>query len=81
MYVHLGGEKVIRSKEIIAVFDISIEKSSKISKQFLTEAIQRKVVETIGEESAKSLVVTLDKVYYSPVSSVTLKKRIKQMNI
>jgi len=75
MYIHLGGEKIIRSAELVAIFDISIEQSSKLSKQFISHAIKSKTVETIGEEEAKSIVVTLEKIYYSPISSSTLKKR------
>lgn len=75
MYIHLGGEKIIRSSELVAIFDISIEKSSKISKQYVSYAQQHKHIEVIGEEEAKSIVVTKRKVYYSPISSATLKKR------
>ncbi|CAI6079378.1 hypothetical protein PAECIP112173_02648 [Paenibacillus sp. JJ-100] len=75
MYIHLGGEKIIRSSELVAIFDISIEKSSKISKQYVSHAEQEKAVEHIGEEEAKSIVVTKNIVYYSPISSATLKKR------
>jgi hypothetical protein len=77
MYIHLGGEKIIRSSELIAIFDISIEKSSKVSKQFMTHSQQDKKLERIGEEEAKSIVVTKNTVYYSPISSSTLKKRAK----
>ena len=38
MYIHLGGEKIIRASELVAIFDISIEQSSKLSKQFVTQA-------------------------------------------
>lgn len=75
MFIHLGGDKIIRSSELIAIFDLSIEQNSKISKQFVAEAVKEKRVEVIGEEESKSLVVTVDKVYYSPISSATLKKR------
>ncbi|WP_410512930.1 DUF370 domain-containing protein [Paenibacillus sp. BR2-3] len=77
MYIHLGGEKIIRSSELIAIFDISIEKSSKVSKQFVIQAQQDKKLERIGEEEAKSIVVTKNIVYYSPISSSTLNKRAK----
>ncbi|ALP36754.1 DUF370 domain-containing protein [Paenibacillus sp. 28ISP30-2] len=78
MYIHLGGEKIIRSSELVAIFDISIKKSSKISKQYVNHAQQQKHVEMIGEEEAKSIVVTQNTVYYSPISSTTLKKRANQ---
>ncbi|AOZ92849.1 extracellular matrix regulator RemB [Paenibacillus crassostreae] len=76
MYIHLGGERIIRSSELIAIFDISIEKSSKISKKFVNHVKEEKTLVNIGEEEPKSIVVTKDTVYYSPISSVTLKKRV-----
>lgn len=75
MYIHLGGEKVILSSELVAIFDISIEKSSKLSKQFVSHALKEKKVMRIGEEEPKSIVVTKNTVYYSPISSATLKKK------
>lgn len=75
MFIHLGGEKMIRAAEIIAIFDLSIDKNSKISKQFIEYASKTKKLETIGEEQSKSLIVTDHKLYYSPISSTTLKKR------
>jgi hypothetical protein len=78
MFIHLGGEKIIRGTELIAIFDVSIESSSKISKGFVNHALKEKQTESIGEEEPKSIVVTVDKVYYSPISSTTLKKRAQQ---
>lgn len=75
MYIHLGGEKIIRTSQLIAIFDISIEQSSKISKHFAVQALKNRKVETIGEEDPKSIVVADDRVYYSPISTSTLKKR------
>jgi hypothetical protein len=79
MFIHLGGEKIIRTIELIAIFDLSMEKTSKISKQFIINAEKEKKIEMIGEEESKSLVVTINKVYYSPISSSTLKKRANQL--
>ncbi|MCZ8517452.1 DUF370 domain-containing protein [Paenibacillus filicis] len=79
MFIHLGGEKIIRASELVAIFDLSIEKSSKISKQFINFATKDKKLEIIGDEESKSLVVTQSKVYYSPISSMTLKKRAHQL--
>jgi hypothetical protein len=77
MYIHLGGDKVIRSRELIAIFDISNDKPSQLPRMLLTHDNQEKKVERIGEEDAKSLVVTESRLYYSPISSATLKKRSK----
>ncbi len=78
MFIHLGGEKIIRASELIAIFDISIEQSSKISKQYAAYYHKQDKVEKIGEEDTKSLVVTTHQLYYSPISSTTLKKRANQ---
>jgi len=78
MFIHLGGEKMIRSSELVAILDLSIEKSSKISKSFITSAAKENRMEVIGEEESKSLVVTVTKLYYSPISPSTLKKRARQ---
>lgn len=75
MYVHIGGEKVVRSSELIAIFDISIENASNETQQFLNSAHKNKTTEVVSDEKPKSLVITNDKVYYSPISSSTLKKR------
>jgi len=75
VYIHLGGEKIIRTSQLVAIFDISIEQSSKLSRQFVVHAQKNKIVEAIGEDDHKSIVITENKVYYSPISTSTLKKR------
>jgi hypothetical protein len=80
MYIHLGGEKIIRTSQVVAIFDISIEHSSKLSRQFVAQAQKNRGVETIGEEEPKSIVVTDDRVYFSPISTSTLKKRAHQLD-
>lgn len=80
MYIHLGGEKIIRSRELIAIFDISNDKPSKsMPISFFTHDEQERIVEKIGEEEPKSLVVTENKLYYSPISSSTLKRRSRSL--
>ena len=81
MFIHLGGDKIIRSSELIAIFDLSIEENSKISKKFVHEAARENKVEVIGEEESKSMVVTMDKVYYSPISTSTLKMRSVSLQV
>ncbi|TJY41696.1 DUF370 domain-containing protein [Cohnella pontilimi] len=80
MYIHLGGEKIIRTSQLVAIFDVSIEQSSKLSRQFVAQAQKNRGVEAIGEEEPKSIVVTEDRVYYSPISTSTLKKRAHHMD-
>lgn len=70
---------MIRSSELIAIFDLSIEKTSKVSKAFIAYANKEHRIEVIGEEESKSLIVTLNKIYYSPISTSTLKKRARYL--
>jgi len=80
MYIHLGGEKVIRSRELIAIFDIGSDRPSTLPMELLTDSKREGKVEKIGDEDPKSLVVTETKLYYSPISSTTLKKRSKHFS-
>lgn len=77
MYIHLGGEKIVRSSQIVAIFDISVEQTSRLPGPFTQQAQNQYKTESIGEESPKSIVVTEDRVYYSPISTSTLKKKIR----
>lgn len=79
MYIHLGGDKIIRASEVVAIFDVSIEQVSRQTRQFIEHFRQAKRAETIGDEEPKSIVVTTDRVYYSPISSMTLKRRANQL--
>lgn len=75
MFIHLGGDTIIRVSEIIAIFDLSAQNSSKISEEFLSNGSNRGNIIYIDQDELKSFVLTNDKIYYSPISSSTLKKR------
>lgn len=76
VYIYLGGDKVIRSRELIAIFDMVSDKSAI---QTLVPSEGSLDIERIGTEAAKSLVVTEAKAYYSPISSSTLKRRARTL--
>lgn len=75
MYIHLGGETVIRARDVVAILDLSGEKSGGVA-FFLSGDNPLKDVQKVGEEESKSLVVTRAGHYLSPVKAATLKKRI-----
>jgi len=60
---------------------MSIERQAEDTGQFLEHCRSSKRMETIGDEQPKSIVVTTDKVYYSPVSSSTLKRRTTRLYV
>lgn len=79
MYIHLGGEKMIHCSELIAIFDISIKNLSQLSKQFCDHIQKSQKSETLGEET-KSMIITSEKIFYSPISPSTLKKKLTFFN-
>ncbi|MBE6728436.1 MAG: DUF370 domain-containing protein [Ruminococcaceae bacterium] len=81
MYLHLGNETIIRTKDIIGIFDLDSTTVSKRSRDYLTKAEKRKEAVTVSYELPKSFVVCAkknekkQKIYISQLSSSTLLKR------
>ncbi|GAA0377942.1 extracellular matrix regulator RemB [Bacillus horti] len=76
MYVHLGGDTVIRSADMITILDYNHIEQGKAMESFLTSFAQQKKLLWISEQTmTKSIVVTDQYVYGSPISSLTLLKR------
>lgn len=77
MYVDLGGDIVIRSRDLVAILDLSGEKAENAASFFPDEQPPGHIVK-IGDEETKSLVVTRNALYFSPVSAATLQKRLRR---
>lgn len=81
MYLHLGQDKVIRTCDIIGIFDLDNCTIAKGTKQYLARAQKEGRVVNITTELPKTFVVCGSKdqpqvtVYISQISSSTLKKR------
>lgn len=77
MFLHLGSELSVLKKNIIGIFDYDIVKKSKDTKEFLEIATNEGTINKIKDSTKnKSFVVTDEHVYLSPISSLTLEKRI-----
>ena len=79
MYIHLGGDYVVKEEEVIGIFDLDISTVSKHTRKFLnTKEKQKKVIYT-SLELPKSFILASngkeEKVYISQISSQTLEKR------
>ena len=61
MYLHLGNETIIRTKDIIGIFDLDSTTVSKRSRDYLTKAEKRKEAVTVSYELPKSFVVCAKK--------------------
>lgn len=75
MFIHLGGNRMISINEVIAIVDATVKKTSFTSSSFFINAKHHGWVETIASDEIKSYVITDYKIYASPISSLTLKKR------
>ena len=81
MFIHLGGDTVIRSKDVIVILSSDMKDSSKITREFLKEQRKdRSAIIEISKEIVKSIVVTKENIYLSPISSVTLKRRAQAVS-
>lgn len=80
MFIHIGGDTVVSTKEVISILDHQSVKASKISKRFIED--QKKVKRVVDNhlEETKSYIVTKDAIYCSPISSLTLKRRAQFVN-
>ncbi len=78
MLVHIGKEITVLGSEVIAIFDYRRSSEIKTSREFLRLAANNgNVVKLIDDgETPKSFVVTDHAVYLSPVSTVTLQRRV-----
>ena len=79
MYLHLGENTVVRTDNIIGIFDMDTSTISKWTKDYLSNATKNKRVINVSMELPKSFVVCNEnneiKVYVSQISSQTLMKR------
>ena len=79
MYVHVGGEYSISDRFIIGIFDLdSITPQQKDTVHFLSKAEKDGRIEYISEDIPRSVILTLDRVYISPISVATIRKRISE---
>lgn len=69
---------VIRAKEIVAIFSTEISDNSPDTVTYLKQAEAAGGVEVIDPEETKSVIITENRVYFSPVSPLTLKRRVLQ---
>ncbi len=75
LFIHLGGDVIIRSKDIIAILNRDVQELSSVTNLYLKAEEKRKAKTVISADYIKSIVVTNDEIYYSPVSSLTLNRR------
>lgn len=79
MYLHLGQYTVVRTSDIIGIFDLDNTTVSKKTRDFLAAAERDKKVVNVSEELPKSFIICKngeEKLYISLLSPNTLIKRL-----
>jgi extracellular matrix regulatory protein B len=79
MYIHIGEDINIRARDIISILDKESANNSPLVEEFISH--RKDKVINLSKNPFKSVIITFDNVYLSPISSGTLKKRSTQMNI
>lgn len=76
MFLHLGADVMVHKQDIVAILDLQTQLAHP-TRDFLRMVRNEGRLSTIIEEGERnrSFVITIDKVYISPISCSTLKKR------
>lgn len=75
MFLHVGSEIMVPIKQIVAIIDFRGTQTSPATREYLDVARTEKRLIDLSGGSPKSVIVTTNQVYLSPISSLTLKKR------
>ena len=79
MYIHIGGTTVLRTENIIGIFDLDNTTVSARTRNYLNRAEREGNVILVAEDLPKSFIVTQEdgqqRVYLSQLSTQTLLKR------
>jgi len=79
MYLHVGGDYLVRKDKIIGIFDIENTSIGKATREFFKQSEQNKKVINVSFDLPRSFILDNDdKIYISPISPQTLLKRMNQ---
>ena len=84
MYLHVGKEIILKTEDIIGIFDLDTATVSKRTRDYLSKAEKAGEVINVTTELPKSFIVCKEKkgkrIYISQISSSTLEKRSAYIN-
>ena len=72
MFIHIGENKVVRKKDIVAIFDMDSATVSSVTRKMLSVAQKEKRVIPLGYDLPRSFILMKDKTIY--LSSLIFKK-------
>lgn len=78
MFLYLGGDVTVKSKEVIGIFDIEECSVSRTTAEFLNFSQKKGRIVNVSDEMPKSFIVTDNKTYISNVSNRTIALRARE---
>ncbi len=79
MYIHVGATNSLPAADILAVLDmdqVTVDPESNPMHAWLAAMEEAMRVDILTEDVPRSLVITTTRIYLSPVSSATLRRRL-----
>jgi extracellular matrix regulatory protein B len=77
MYVHIGGECSVPERYLIGVFDLDATTTGSVdTRDFLSRAEREGRLDVLSADIPRTFVVTLDRVFLTPVAAATIRKRL-----
>ena len=82
MYLHVGGDYLVRKDKIIGIFDIENTSIAKSTRDFFKKSEDNKKVINVSYDLPRSFILDdEEKIYISPFSPQTLLKRMNQKTL
>lgn len=80
MYLHIGNNKVTRSRDILGIFDLDTATESHITRKFLSEKTKAAKVSSASDEVPKSFLVLRDgQIVLSQLSPQSLRSKSREL--
>jgi hypothetical protein len=76
MYIHIGADVSIPAHWIMGIFDLDRLALTGATADFLKQAEKDNKLDLMTPDLPRSLIVTMDRVFMSPVSTATLRARL-----
>ena len=86
MYLHIGNDMVVNTRDVVGIFDVDNTTVSRLGKRFLPSAQKKGKIIYATEDLPKSFIITENKgntlIYISSMSTQVLTRRSAEaMNI
>lgn len=79
MFLHIGNSRVVSLDEIVGIFNMDLKENA-TTLQFL-ESNSTGKSSSQEREANNAFIVTTEKIYYSPISPLTLQRRVEKKQV